>query len=86
MGEQLKKAILVIFYSAGSGIMLFLFTVVKNVSNLLFSLLAIVIAVHFFKRSSSTRSRVVFIVLAVLYFLICVLIHAMITAAKTASH
>ncbi|QHW34408.1 YfhO family protein [Paenibacillus rhizovicinus] len=84
MGERLKKAFLLFLYSAGCGIFLFVFTIMKGMANLAFSLLAVLIAIHYFKRVSSIRSRIAFVVLALLFFLISVFIYAAVTAAKTA--
>ncbi|MBM7563501.1 hypothetical protein [Paenibacillus sacheonensis] len=84
MGERLKKGLLLLVYSAGCGIFLFVFTIMKGMANLVFSLLAILIAIHYFKRFSSIRSRVAFIVTALLIFFISVFIYAVITASQTA--
>ncbi|NBD26444.1 hypothetical protein [Paenibacillus glycinis] len=82
MGQRLKKGLLLLVYSAGCGLMLTVFTIVKSPANLLFSLLAILIAIHYFKLFSSLRSRIAFVVLAILGFLFFVLVYAVITAAR----
>lgn len=84
MGERLKNGFLLLLYSAGCGVFLFVFSVIHSMANLVFSLLAVLIAVHFFKRVSALRSRIVFVVLALLFFFISVFVYAVITAAHTA--
>ncbi|MFC4811749.1 hypothetical protein [Paenibacillus sp. GCM10023250] len=83
MGGRLKKGLLLLLYGLGCGLMLCLFTIIKGMANLVFSLLAVVIAIHYFKNFASIRSRVAFVALAIVSFLLFVFIYAVITAMRS---
>lgn len=85
MNERVKKLCMLLIYSAGCGLMLFLFTIIHNMANLLFSLLAIVVGFQYFKRVSSTRARVAFVALSVLCFLFAVVIYALASVSQSAT-
>ncbi|QHT61820.1 hypothetical protein GXP70_18780 [Paenibacillus lycopersici] len=84
MFERLKNTFLLLLYSAGCGVALFLFTIIKGMANLAFSLLAVLIAIYYFRRVTSIGGRIGFAALALLFFFISVFIYAAITAVNTA--
>ena len=83
MGERLKKGLLVTLYSMGCGLMLAAFPLVGSGINLIFSLLAFLIGIYFFRKFSSLRSRIVFFVLSLLFFFIFTTIAAIIIYLRT---
>jgi hypothetical protein len=68
VGERLKKGFIVTLYSMGCGLMLAIFPLVGSGINLIFSLLAFLIGIYFFRKFPSLRSRIVFFVLSLLFF------------------
>ncbi|SEM76911.1 hypothetical protein [Paenibacillus sp. OV219] len=85
MGDNMKKGLWMALYSAGCGLMLSIFPFMKSGINMIFSVLAIVIAIFFFKRSASLRSRIVFVVFALFFFIFFTLAIAVILYTKNQS-
>jgi len=81
MGERFRKGMLLTVYSMGCGLMLSLFPFIKSGVNLIFSLLALVIGFYFFKNFSSLRSRILFFVIALLFFVVFTIVITMIMYA-----
>jgi hypothetical protein len=83
VGERLKKGLLITLYSIGCGLMLAIFPLVGSGINLVFSLLAFLIGIYFFRKFPSLRSRIVFFVLSLLFFFIFTTIVAVIIYLRT---
>ncbi|MBW7457987.1 hypothetical protein ACFOLF_02310 [Paenibacillus sepulcri] len=82
MGERIKNGLLIFIYSLGAGLMLGLFSTFKSGINIVFSLLALVIGVLFFRKFPKIGSRIIFILLAVFFFFLFVIIIAMVSYMK----
>ncbi|WP_116188721.1 hypothetical protein [Paenibacillus taihuensis] len=85
MSGNIKKGLWMALYSAGCGLMLSIFPFIKSGVNLIFSLLALVIAIFYFKRSSSLRSRIVFVVFALLFFVFFTFVMAVVLYSRSQS-
>lgn len=85
MSDNIKKGLWMALYSAGCGLMLSIFPFIKGGINLVFSLLALVIAIFYFKRSSSLRSRIVFVVFALLFFVFFTFVMAVVLYSRSQS-
>ncbi|GGD64984.1 hypothetical protein [Paenibacillus nasutitermitis] len=83
MGERVKSGLLILIYSLGAGLMLSLFSTFNSGFNIVFSLLALGIGILFFRKFPKIGSRIIFIVLSVFFFLLFVIIIAVINYAKT---
>jgi len=79
MGERLKNTFLIFLFTLGCGMMLALYPMVQSPINLLFSLLAFVIGIFFFKRYSTIGLRILFFVLSLVFFVLCTAIIVIIT-------
>jgi hypothetical protein len=73
MNEKLANALWVMFYSFLAGISLSLFTQIAGFTKYIFSLLAIYIAIRFFRRFETAGKRVLFVVLSVFFCFIAIL-------------
>ncbi|SDW59606.1 hypothetical protein [Paenibacillus sp. CF384] len=82
MPDWLKKGLLCTLFSLGCGLMLAIFPNVKTGVNFLFSILALVIAIFYFKQFTSLRSRIVFGVMSLLFFLIFTIVIAVVLYAR----
>ncbi|AZN42069.1 hypothetical protein [Paenibacillus albus] len=85
MGDNMKKGLWMALYSAGCGLMLSIFPFMKSGVNMIFSVIAIVIAIFYFKRSSSLRSRIVFVCFGLFFFIFFTLVIAVILYTKNHS-
>ncbi|WP_308634476.1 hypothetical protein [Paenibacillus silvisoli] len=82
MGETVKKVLWCTLYSLGCGLMLSIFPNVKTGVNFLFSILALVIGIFYFKRAASLRSRIAFVVMTLFFFLLFTVVIAIILYAR----
>ncbi|MCQ6560344.1 hypothetical protein [Paenibacillus mendelii] len=82
MGERIKNSFLVALFSFGCGLMLAIFPFINSPTNLVFSILALIIGIFFFKRFPGIGIRIVFIVLSLLFFLLVTVIITMVIYAK----
>ncbi|UVI27829.1 hypothetical protein [Paenibacillus spongiae] len=83
MGERIKNSYLVVLYSFGAGLMLAIFPFINSPANLIFSLLALVIGIYFFKRFPGIGMRIIFFVVSILFFLIITIIITMVMYVRT---
>ncbi|MEK3884405.1 hypothetical protein [Paenibacillus sp. PL2-23] len=73
MNERMKNAFWVLLYSLGAGGSLAIFTQITGITKYIFSLLAIYIAILFFRRFETTGKRVLFVVLSLVLCFIVIL-------------
>ncbi|MFD0713652.1 hypothetical protein [Paenibacillus sp. GCM10027626] len=78
MGERLKNSLWMFICTFGCGLMLSIFPLVQSPFNLVFSLLAFLIGIFFFKRFSTIGSRILFFVLSLIFFMLFTIVIAMI--------
>ncbi|RAP78129.1 hypothetical protein [Paenibacillus montanisoli] len=83
MGETVKKALWCTLYSLGCGLMLAIFPNVKTGINFIFSILALVIGIFYFKRATSLRSRIVFVVMTLIFFLLFTVVIAIVVYIRS---
>ncbi|MFC5652108.1 hypothetical protein ACFPYJ_23930 [Paenibacillus solisilvae] len=70
MGERLKAGFLIFLYGMVCGLLLAIFPVIESIIRFVFSLLALALGVYTFRRFEAVRSRIVFVVLAIFFFLL----------------
>ena len=83
MGERLRTGFLVFLYGMVCGLLLALFPLIESVIRFVFSLLALVLGVYSFRRFQSVRSRIVFVILVFLFFVLFTVVYTMISYYHT---
>ncbi|MCR2804924.1 hypothetical protein [Paenibacillus soyae] len=73
MNEKVANAFWVMLYSFLAGLSLSLFTQITGFTKYIFSLLAIYIAIRFFRRFETVGKRVLFVVLSLIFCFIGIL-------------
>jgi len=79
MGERLKNTFIIFLFTFGCGLMLAIFPFIQSPFNLIFSLLAFVIGIFFFKRYSTISLRIMFFILSLVFFVLWTMIIVIIT-------
>ncbi|MBB3110461.1 O-antigen ligase [Paenibacillus phyllosphaerae] len=74
MAVRFKKALLLLLFSMGSGVLLAAYSLLPAPANLLFSFAAVIIGIFFFRKFSAVRDRILFFVFALLFFFLTIVV------------
>lgn len=78
----MNRTAAVILYSLGCGILLVLFTMVESLFRFTFSLLAFLAALRFFSTYETWGSRIAFIIVTIVFYLLFIIIYTMIAYVR----